>query len=154
MEKITNKSLNAQYVVSKRMVTSAERFGIDLDVSYSELFRLIDWDMSQVDGHIFVLFHNGRDNHQAMEVEFCLPIDPEVTKVSEDIVIQMVPSCIIALCATYGGNLDEIEPAYARIKAYAEHHYHRLDFPIRETYLDYSSQNPVTEIAWPISELL
>lgn len=154
METITNKSLKAQHVISKRMTTNMERFGIDLDVSYSELFGVINWDMSQVEGHIFVLFHNGRDNPKAMDVECCLPLAPAVTKIPEDISVRVIPSCIIALCATYGGNLDEIDPTYERIKTYAEQHYHKLAYPIREYYIDYSSQTPITEIAWPIAELL
>ena len=154
METVSSKSLKSQSVISQRVITNAKRFGMDLDVSYTLLFRVINWDKSLVDGHIFALLHNGRENPEAIEAEFCLPINPEVTKIPENIVVQVIPSCTIALCGQYSGNLDEINPVYDRIKEYAELNYYKLAYPIRETYIDYSSETPCTEIAWPISEAL
>ena len=149
MGTITNKSLKAQRVISKRFKTSAAEFGVDLAIGFTSLFEVLDWKLDLIDGSIFALFHDGKVNPNIIDMELCVPIDAQAS-ISSDVAIRILPSCQITLCTTHHGHIEEIEPAYERLRAYAAQNYHKLMLPIRETYLDYSSQHPVTEISWPI----
>ena len=149
MEKVINKMLKAQHVIYKRIKTTAADFELDMIVCFTELFEEINWKLDRIDGDIFAMFHNGKSNSDAIDVEFCVPVEPDIA-LSSDRPIQMLPSYSMTLCTTFYGDIEGIDAAYDALTHYATANYHKLMLPLRETYLDYSGQQMITEIAWPI----
>ena len=150
MEEITNRSLKAQRVIRKRFKTTRAEFGIDIAAGFSELFIAIDWKLDAIDGKIFAQLYNDKFLQEIIDVEVCIPIGSDFP-IPPDVAVCLLPAHTMTLCSLHQGDIGDIGPAYQTIREYADANYHKLMFPVRETYLDYSSQHPVTEISWPIN---
>lgn len=151
---VRTKALAPQQVLSTRMRARLADLGDAGPRAFGELIAHLGRAQAQPVGPLFALYHGPEFDEEAVDVEWCVPVDRPVSGQGH-MGGRELPGGTVAY-TLHAGPYDALGPAaYAALQSWMQEHGHESDGPPREVYLVGTCQarEPAayrTELQWPI----
>jgi effector-binding domain-containing protein len=151
---VRTREIAAQQVLSIRTRARLVNLGDEGARAFGEMIAHLGRAQAEPAGPVFALYHGPEFDEEAVDVEWCVPVDRPVSGQGH-MSGRELPGGTVAW-TLHAGPYDAVGPsAYAALQSWMQEHGHESDGPPREVYLvgPCQAREPAayrTELQWPI----